>query len=238
MIATAVRAEDWPGWLGPRRDNSTTETIAVWKDPPKLLWKAPAGEGDGSPIIADGKVFVHSKVKDKNAERVEALDAVTGASLWNKTYDRPAFSSLYGNGPRATPSYSAGKLYTYGITGLLTCFDAKDGTQIWQVDMLKQFGAQNLLFGVSASPLVDGDRIYLPVGGAKASVVSLDKNTGKEIWKSGDDKASYASPNLITVGGKKQPLVLTAAPISWRSTQADGTELWKQRVRRRALRKL
>jgi outer membrane protein assembly factor BamB len=225
MVA-AARAEDWPGWLGPRRDNSTTETIAVWKDPPKLLWKAPAGDGNGSPVIADGKVFLHTKVAKKNAERVEAFDAVTGSPLWDKSYDRPAFTSLFGNGPRATPAYSAGKLYTYGITGLLTCFDAKDGAQLWQVDTLKQYAVKNLFFGVSASPLIDGDRLYLPVGGTGASVVAFDKNTGKEIWKSGDDKASYASPNLVTEGGKKQLIVLTGTNLLAMDA-ADGKELWK-----------
>ena len=225
-FATAARAEDWPGWLGPHRDNSTTEKIAVWKDPPKLLWKVPAGDGNGSPIVADGKVFVHSKVKGKNAERVEAFDAVTGAPLWDKSYDRPAFSSLYGNGPRSTPVYSAGKLYTHGITGLLTCFDAKDGSQLWQVDTHKEYKVKNLFFGVSASPLVDGDRLYLPVGGAGASVVAFDKSTGKEVWKSGNDKPSYASPNLITVDGKSQLLVLTGAHIMG-IDPADGKELWK-----------
>jgi outer membrane protein assembly factor BamB len=225
-FATTARAEDWPGWLGPRRDNSTAETIAVWKDPPKLLWKVPAGEGNGSPIVADGKVFVHSKVKGKNAERVEAFDAVTGAPLWDKSYDRPAFISFFGNGPRSTPAYSAGKLYTHGITGLLTCFDAKDGAQLWQVDTHKEYKVTNLRFGVSASPVIEGDRLYLLVGGKGASVVAFDKNSGKEIWKSGDDKASYASPNLIEVNGKKQLLVLTAANLMG-IDPADGKQVWK-----------
>ncbi len=225
-FASTTRAEDWPGWLGPRRDNSTSETIAVWKDPPKLLWKVPAGEGNGSPTVADGKVFVHSKAKGKNAERVEAFDAATGAPLWDKSYDRPAFTSFYGNGPRATPAYSAGKVYTHGITGLLTCFDAKDGTQLWQIDTHKAYAVKNLFFGVAASPLIDGDRLYLPVGGAGASVVAFDKNTGKEIWKSGDDKTSYASPSLIAVGTQKQLIVLTAANLMALDA-ADGKELWK-----------
>jgi outer membrane protein assembly factor BamB len=224
-LTTDARAEDWTGWLGPHRDNSTTEKIAVWKDPPKLLWKVPAGEGNGSPIVADGKVFVHSKVAKKNLERVEAFDAKTGAPLWDKTYERPAFTSLYGNGPRATPAYSAGKVYTHGITGLVTCFDAKDGTQLWQVDTHKDYKVKNLFFGVSASPIVDGDRLYLPVGGVGASVVAFDKNTGKEVWKSGDDKASYASPNLVTVDGKKQLLVLTAAHLIGLDL-LDGKEVW------------
>jgi outer membrane protein assembly factor BamB len=227
LLVPFAHAEDWPCWLGPRHDGSSSETVAVWKDPPKLAWKAPAGEGNGAPVIADGKVFLHSKVKGKNAEIVEAFDAVTGAKLWDKTYDRPAFTSFYGNGPRATPAYSAGKLYTHGITGLLTCFDAKDGTQVWQVDTHKQYGVTNMLFGISASPLIDGDRLCLLVGGAGASVVAFDKSTGKEIWKSGKDRPSYASPNLIEVDGKKQLLVLTAAHLMG-IDPVDGKELWSQ----------
>ena len=197
----------------------------------------PVGEGNGSPAVADGKVFVHSKVKGKNAERVEAFDAVSGAPLWDKSYDRPAFTSFFGNGPRSTPAYSDGKLYTHGITGILTCFDAKDGAQLWQIDTHKEYKVANLFFGVSASPLVEGDRLYLPVGGVGASVVAFDKSTGKEAWKTGDDKTSYASPYPDRRSAPRSRIIVLTSANLIALDAADGKEVWKHPFRDAIFRK-
>src|SRR4051812_12436665 len=161
LVTASARAEDWPGWLGPRRDGSTAEKVAPWKGDLKILWKKPVGEGHSSPVVADGKVFLHTKVKDKSTERIEAYDVATGAPVWTRDYDHVPFTSLYGNGPRGTPSVVNGKLYAYGITGVLTCLDAKDGSIVWQVDALKTFGAGNLKFGSAVSPLVDDGRVHI-----------------------------------------------------------------------------
>src|SRR5262245_14664167 len=104
-------AADWPQWLGPNRDAALTETVTPWKEPPKALWRIPAGEGHSSPVVAGGRVFFHAKVKDKDAEEVTAVDVQTGKLLWQKSYPRAAFSSIFGNGPRATPAVADGKLY-------------------------------------------------------------------------------------------------------------------------------
>ena len=97
-------AADWPQWLGPTRDGASPEKVAAWKGAPKLLWRKPIGEGNSSPIVAGGRVFLHSKVKDKDEEEVLALDAKDGTEVWRKTYPRGAGKFLYGNGPRATPA--------------------------------------------------------------------------------------------------------------------------------------
>src|SRR5437867_13361054 len=85
-FAATARAADWPQWLGPHRDGSSQETVAPWKETPTILWKQPVGEGHSSPVVADGKVYVFSKVKDKNEELLEAIDAKTGERLWQQTY--------------------------------------------------------------------------------------------------------------------------------------------------------
>jgi outer membrane protein assembly factor BamB len=225
-MSTSVRAEDWPWWLGPRRDNSTVDKVTPWKGELKLLWKQLAGEGNGTPVVADGRVFVHSKVKDKNAEVLDVFDAETGKPLWSQPYDRPMFSSPYGNGPRATPAVVGGKVYTNGITGLLTCFNAKNGDILWQVDTLKEYKAKNLFFGRASSPLIDGDSIYLNVGGPGAGVVAFDKDTGKERWKAGNDPASYASPTLFEFNGQRELVFLTGTNLLAVDPK-DGKELWK-----------
>ena len=210
LTLSTAPAADWPQWLGPRRDGSSEEIVAPWKQAPKIFWKQPVGEGHSAPVVAGGKVFLFSKVADKDDEQVEAFDAVTGKRIWSQTCQRGAFKGLFGNGPRGTPAVDNGKVYTLGITGVLTCLNAADGSRNWQVDTLKQYRAANLFFGVSGSPLVDGNRVFVNVGGKGASIVAFDKTTGKEAWKALDDKASYSSPIAIGKNDTRLLIFLTA----------------------------
>src|SRR5262249_25966433 len=156
----------------------------------KVVWRQPIGQANSSPIVADGRVFMHAKAKDGDQEEVVALDAKTGKELWRKSYARPGFKSAFGNGPRATPAVVDGKLYTHGITGVLTCWDVKDGKQLWQIDAMKKFAADNIRFGASCSPLVEGKAVLLNVGAKGASIVAFDKDSGETVWKALDDRAS------------------------------------------------
>src|SRR5262249_7253950 len=139
LSGIAVAAADWPQWLGPNRDASSAEIITPWKGALTVVWRQAAGEGHSSPVTADGRLVFHAKVKDQDAEEVVALDAKTGKPIWRGSYPRGPFTSIFGNGPRATPAVASGKLYTLGVTGILTCWDAADGKQLWQVDTLKKF---------------------------------------------------------------------------------------------------
>jgi outer membrane protein assembly factor BamB len=228
----ASLAADWPQWLGSNRDASSSEKVAPWKGDPKVLWRMPVGEGNSSPVVAEGRVFLHIKAKDGDQEEVVALDAKSGKELWRKGYPRPAFKSSFGNGPRATPAVVGGKLYTYGITGMLTWWDAKDGKQLWQVDALEKFGAKNIRFGASSSPLVEGKSVLLNVGGKGASVVAFDKDSGATNWKTRDDPASYASPIVFGTGKGRQVIFLTASGVV-SLDPADGTVFWNFPLRDR-----
>jgi outer membrane protein assembly factor BamB len=219
-------AADWPQWLGPTRDGASPEKVAPWKEAPKVVWRQPVGEGNGSPVVAGGRVYLHSKVKDKDEEEVLALGAADGKEVWRKTYLRAAFKSSYGNGPRATPAVADGKLYTYGITGVLTCWDAAKGEQLWQVDALKKFGASNIRFGASCSPLVDDKSVLLNVGAKGASVVAFARDSGEAVWKSQDDAASYSSPIAVGKGKERQIIFLTAAAAIGLDP-AEGKLLWR-----------
>lgn len=213
-LPISVSADEWAQWLGPNRDGSSTEVIAPWNGTLKTLWRQSVGEGHSSPVVAKGKVYLHSKVRDSEREQVAAFDASSGKLLWRQEYDRPQFRNIFGNGPRSTPLVDEGLLYTLGATGILTCWDAESGAQRWQIPLLKDFNATNLFFGVSTSPLVVEGVLLVMVGGKNASIVALDKKTGKLRWQAGNDKASYASPMLLTQGATRLAVFLTAAHLA------------------------
>ncbi len=229
LCCPVAAAADWPQWLGPHRDATSIEVVTAWKEAPPVVWKEPVGEGHSSPVVAAGRAFLHYKVKDQDAEEVGAFDAKTGKPLWHTTYPRAPFKSLFGNGPRATPAVAGDRVYTFGITGVLSCFDAASGKQVWQVDTLKKFGGKNLFFGMSCSPLVDGKRVLVNVGAKGASVVAFDRDSGDVVWKSLDDPASYASPILLEDGGRRQAIFLTHEGVASLNPE-DGHLLWRYRV--------
>ncbi|HEV3203407.1 MAG TPA: PQQ-binding-like beta-propeller repeat protein, partial [Gemmataceae bacterium] len=201
------------------------EKIEPWKEAPKVLWRQPVGEGHSSPVVSGGKVFVHAKVKDKDEEEVAAFDAKTGESLWKKNYSRGSFSNFFGNGPRGTPAVVGNHIYTFGVTGFLSCFETATGILVWQVNTLKDFNGKNLFFGMSGSPLIVDHLVLMNVGAAGASLVAFNKETGKVEWKKLDDKASYSSPILIGAGSRRQAVFLTQAGLV-SVNPADGTSFW------------
>lgn len=225
LCGTLAWAGDWPQWLGPTRDGASTEKVTPWKEAPKKLWSVPVGEGHSSPVVAAGKVFIHYKLKDKDDEELAAFDAKTGKEVWKKSYNRGAFKSLFGNGPRGTPAVVDGRVYSFGITGFLTCFDADSGKQLWQVDTLKKFEAKNLFFGASGSPLVEGKGVLVNVGAKGASIVAFDRDKGEVLWKSLDDPASYSSPIAFGAGKERQVVFLTGAGVA-SLNPADGASFW------------
>lgn len=227
LIAACASAADWPQWLGPNRDGSAPEKIAPWKGDLKVLWRAEVGEGHSSPVVANGMVYLHTKMNGKDSEQVQAFDAVKGDKKWEDLYDKPAFTTPFGNGPRATPCIHDGKIYTFGITGVLACWDAKTGKPQWKVDVLEnpkgpKDKGHNLVFGLSASPLVVGNNVVVQGGGTGSKgLKAYDCKTGKLAWTAGNDAASYAAPVLLD----KNIVVLTGANLS--SISPDGKVRWQ-----------
>src|SRR5689334_5467870 len=226
LCSPFAHAGDWPQWLGPNRDGASPEKVAPWKKPPEAVWRHDVGEGHSSPVVADGRVFVLAKVKDKNEEELAAFNAQNGTLLWRKAYPTAAFTSQFGNGPRSTPAVAGGRVYTFGVTGVLTCFEADGGKISWQVDTLAKFKAPNLTFGVSCSPLVEGKLVLVNVGGKGASVVAFDKDRGTVVWRSLDDPASYSSPIAFGAGKDRQVVFLTQQGVVSLNPE-DGSLFWK-----------
>lgn len=222
---TSLHAQDWPQWLGPQRTGAINAVIAPWTGPLKVAWQCPVGEGHSAPIVAEGKVFLHTKAEDQDNELLTAWD-LAGKQLWQASNPRGPFKSEFGVGPRATPAYSQGKIYSLGVTGLLYCRDAATGKAIWSKNILDDFKAKNLFFGTSSSPLVDDKNVYLMPGGPEASIVAFNKENGQLVWKSGSDKASYSSPTSTTIGDKTYLIFQTERGVVGLQP-ADGKEVFR-----------
>jgi outer membrane protein assembly factor BamB len=201
-LALTAPAADWPQWLGPKRDGGSSESIEPWKDSPKVLWKAKVGVGFSTPVVVDGRVFVHARINGKDREELIALEAKTGKVLWRTPYDRGPYNSVLNTGPQATPTVVGNRVYTYGITGGLTCFEADSGKQVWQVDAFKKLKAPLPQFGMCCSPLVVGNKVIVAVGGKGSSVVAFETDTGEIAWQALDEPAGTSSPVLLVAGGK------------------------------------
>lgn len=223
--AQMVHGGDWPGWLGPTRDGVSPETVQPWKGNPPILWRVQTGEGHSSPVVADGKVFVFSKVKDQEAEALACFDANTGKNIWASADPRPSFANQFGNGPRATPLIADGKVFTHGASGMLLARDLASGKILWRVETLKKFNGKNLFFGASSSPLLAGGKLILLVGGQNAGIVAVDPASGKTLWTGTDDRASYSSPIHWKSPEGDLVLALTGKGLACLNL-ADGQRLW------------
>ena len=226
LCVASAPAADWPQWLGPNRDGSSSETVVAWKEPLKTLWHKPVGDGHSSPVVAGGKVFLFTKVKDQNQEELSAYDAKTGELQWHKAYDRPDFFSLFGVGPQATPAVADGRVYTYGVTGILACWNADDGQERWRIDALKELKAKNLFFGQAGSPLVDADKVYVPGGAQGPAAAAFTTDKGEVAWKKLDEPACYSSPILVGKDKERQLVYLTGASLSGLDP-ASGDAAWQ-----------
>lgn len=238
LVASAAPsvAEDWPGFRGPHRDGICKETglLQAWPKagPPKVWTAANLGVGFGTPAVADGKIFGTGTRGGK--EGVWALNEATGKELWFSPFAAPRAKLNQNNGPSGTPTYDAGKLYAVSSTGVLACLDAKaNGKVLWQKDYQTDYGARVPGWGFTESPLVDGDKLICAPGSAKATVVALDKATGKEIWKTelpgGAGGANgYSSPIKATVAGVPMYVVLLGQSAGVVGVNADtGKLLWQ-----------
>lgn len=229
MASPALRAEDWPQFLGPHRNGTTMETnlAAAWpKDGPPVLWQRKVGQGFAGPVVAGGRMIIFHRVAD--LEIVEALDAKSGQPLWKAEY-ATRYRDDFGmeEGPRATPAIAAEAVFTFGADGMLSAWKLSTGEKLWSVDTRKQFNAGKGFFGPVCSPLVDGNAVILNVGGLPgAGIVAFDKATGRVLWKVNDDEASYSSPVIATLDGKRRLLVITREALV-AANPTDGNLWWR-----------
>ncbi|MSO52969.1 MAG: alcohol dehydrogenase [Acidobacterium sp.] len=211
VASVTVVAQDWPQILGPGRNGIYTGPPIVASFPgtgPPLLWKRNIGAGFAGPAVMAGKLVLFHRVN--NRETVEAMDAATGKTAWTFDY-ATSYRDDFGfdEGPRAVPVISGGRVFTHGADGWLHGLDFATGKKLWAVDTRRVFDAPKGYFGVATSPLVDGERVMVNVGGKTGGVVAFDVATGKTVWTSTSDEASYSAPVIAEIAGQHTAVFFT-----------------------------
>jgi outer membrane protein assembly factor BamB len=225
--ATNVAKTYWTNYRGPNRDGRYDEQkiSTNWSaEGLKPIWKQPIGVGWASFVIADNIAFTIEQRRSQ--EVVAAYNIDNGREVWTQSWDAEFRESMGGDGPRATPTWHEGKIYALGGTGELRCLDAKTGKVLWGKDILKDNGAENLQWGMAASPLIVDDKVIVQPGGkSNKSIVAYNKNTGAPGLRSLSDTQAFVSTLLVTLAGKPQVLAITANRIVGLNP-GDGTLLW------------
>jgi outer membrane protein assembly factor BamB len=216
-LATTCIADDWPQILGPNRDGIVTgETLpdAMPAGGFETKWQHKAGSGFAGVSVVDGTAFLFHR--SGNNEILEALAAVDGKPKWKQQFPtdfRPGFTS--DGGPRCVPIVHKGRVYLFGATGGLRCLNAKSGKVIWKQDTHKTLSAPEGYFGAGSTPIIEGDRIIVNVGGRNgAAVVAFALADGTEVWRAVEDTASYSSPIAATVNGTRHLIVVSRLKAS------------------------
>lgn len=227
ILTGSLQAADWPQWRGASRDGISPERGLLREWPPggpRKLWTANGlGAGFASVAVSDGRLYTQGQFDGGQA--VLALDAVSGEKLWERR-NAGAFSDRRGSGPRGTPTIDGDRVYALSAAGSLLCADAETGEEVWRHDLLRRFKARNIHWGISESPLIDGDRLVVNPGGSGASIVALMKSSGELLWKSQSDEAGYSSAVVAEVDGLRSYVLLTGdAAVGVRAD--NGELLWR-----------
>lgn len=202
-------AGDWPQVLGPERDGrAVDETIAPWKEPPKIRWRAKCGAGYSGVAVANDRVFLWHREND--SELLDCLASADGQRLW-----RAEFPALYrggvdaDRGPRSVPLVRGEQVFVYGAAGDLHAVSVSDGTTQWSRQLRTDYDAEDGYFGVGASPLLVENTLIVPVGGEQnAGLVALDIRDGKTLWSAVDQEAAYASPVKIEIDAQTRVIAV------------------------------
>jgi outer membrane protein assembly factor BamB len=220
-------APDWPQWRGPRRDGISEEAglLQSWPEGgPKLLWKASGiGRGYSSPIVAAGGIYITG---DQDKELTISALTLDGQPRWKAANSEPWKGSY--PGARSSCAFDGGKLYHMNAHGNLVCLDAATGGVVWAVNVLERYEAKNIMWGISESVLVSGDRVFATPAGAKGLMVALDTRSGAQAWVTpgiAGEQASYSSPVLVQAGGRRL-LVNCASKCAFAVDAESGALVW------------
>jgi outer membrane protein assembly factor BamB len=195
----------------------------------KESWKVTVGEGHSSPVTSEGRIYVLARQGEE--EVVLCLEAATGKQLWRASYPaayimNPAATG-HGKGPKSTPVVGGGRLFTFGINGVLSCFDARNGKLLWRKEFSKQYPNTSPLYGTAMSPIVANGQCIVHVGGHdKGALTAFEVETGAVKWANAEDGPAYSSPVLASLAGESQLVTYTQSNVAGISV-TTGKLLWK-----------
>jgi len=229
-LSLLVRADDWPQWRGPQRDGRTTlKTPDAWPDHLEKRWEVEVGLGHSSPVVVGKRVYQFSRRGDN--EELTCLNVADGTVVWRQGYAAPyqvnPVAAMHGKGPKSTPVVTEGRIVTLGISGIVTCWDAKSGKTLWQREFSKQFTNTSPLYGAAMSPAVADGKCIVHVGGHdKGALLALDVQSGQTVWSWNDDGPAYTSPLVVTLD--EVPQVVTQTQKACVGVGLDNGELlWR-----------
>ena len=228
ILAGDAAAQDWTQWRGPTRDGTVTafDAPATWPEGLTRQWSREVGLGYATPLLLGDRLYLFTREGDD--EVMQALDAATGETLWRTAYSaafamNPA-TNPHGEGPKSTPAYADGRLFTLGISGIVSAFDAETGERLWH----KPAGPVEPLYHTAMSPLVVGDLVIFHVGGHDAgALTAFDAATGTVRWALEGDGPAYGSPQLYEFGGARHVVTLTQTRHVGVSVET-GALLWER----------
>lgn len=227
------RDTDSPQYLGPARDGVVRGVTLVnnWsQEPPQIAWKNPIGDG-WSGFAIQGDLAITMEQRDAQ-EWVTAYDIRSGEMIWKYAIPGLHFNVMGGTGPRSTPTIHAGRVYALSAISTFACLDLTTGEEIWSTELLDETQAEFerlVAWGRSGSPLIVDDKVIVPLGGvakSPACLIALDRLSGEEIFRAGQDQISYSSPTLMTLAGVEQ-LVYTSETKLAGYDLTDGQLLWE-----------
>jgi len=225
-VSAAQRApQDYPQWRGPNRDGAASAFAdpASWPETLTRKWKVDVGEGYATPLVVADTVYLFTR--RNGSEVMTALRADTGRELWHTSYPAPYApatpAAAHGVGPKATPLFHNGRLFTLGITGIVSAFDSSTGTLAWQTPAAREHPS----YGTAVSPVGDENLIIVHPGN-HGPLTAFDANTGAVKWTAGNDRGAYASPMIVELGGVRQVVTMTQRSVLGVSL-SDGARLWE-----------
>ena len=225
-----AQSASWPQWRGPARDGvAVFDAPATWPAALSKRWEAVVGLGHASPVVSGTRVVVHARQGTR--EVVSAFDLQSGTRLWQNAYDAPyqvnPAAQGHGPGPKSTPAIANNRVFTLGIGGVLSAFDLNSGKVLWRTAAPSTLP----LYGTATSPLVDGDRVIVFMGGHdNGAFTAFDAATGAARWRWTGDGPGYASPVIAELGGTRQ-LVTQSQGRLVGVAAANGTLLWQVPLR-------
>jgi outer membrane protein assembly factor BamB len=229
--ASIASAQDWGQWRGPARDGMIPAAVVPksWPAAVNRGWSVEIGEGYSSPVVAGGRAFVHGR-RDPE-EIVTAIDLATGKIVWQQKYTsefkKNQYATQMAKGPNSTPLVVGSRLFTLGVTGILTAWNTADGTVGWRNDYSASIDTSKLFCGTAMSPMLEGGALIVQVGSDVhgGRVLALDPATGKQRWSSKGLGPGYASPLAVTIEGVRQIITMTNGSIIGIDA-SNGAPLW------------